>query len=804
MKLTLSWLKEHLDSEAALAVIAERLTAIGLEVETIADSASALKDFIVGEILSAQKHPQADRLRLCMVNVGRKDDLQIVCGASNARSGIKVVLAEPGTVIPATGEALKVGMIRGVESRAMMLSARELLLGEDHEGIIELKSEAIAGSPAASALAEVGLVSNDPLLDVAITPNRGDAASVFGIARELAASGLGALKGERILPVAGRFASPKSIQLDFFPENQAACPLFAGRLIRGVRNGPSPKWVKERLTKVGLKSISALVDATNLIAHDRGRPLHVFDADKLHGNLFARMAKDGETIHGLDDRFYHLDPQTIVIADEAAPVSIAGIMGGMQSSCTDQTVNVFIESALFDSSSVARTGRKLAITSDARYRFERGVDPQFVLPGLELCTRYILDWCGGEASEVVIAGKLPPAHPPILFDAQMVEKLGGIAVARPTIIAILQGLGFVVEDHGILHVVPPSWRHDVDGAADLVEEVIRIYGPDRVVSTALKRPFAVARPVLTAQQRRTRMARRAIAARGFNETISFSFIGQDQAKLFGGGDAGRRISNPIASDLDSLRPSLLPSLLRAASRNLARGFERLQLFEIGAAFESGVPGQQKNVAAALRTGHPERHWQKGPEILPLFQIKADLMAALEALTGSPMNAPLAQGACAWYHPGRSGTLALGPRVIASFGEIHPKVLAQFDLKIPVSGFEIFLDAIPDAKRKSKARPIFAPAPYQAIERDFAFVVEKPVAAGEILKAARSADRNLIESVRVFDVFEGKSIPEGSKSVAICVRLQPKHATLTEAEIEAVAQKIVANVAKATGAQLRSV
>jgi phenylalanyl-tRNA synthetase beta chain len=801
MKFTLSWLKEHLDTDADVAAIAARLTAIGLEVESITDPGAALKDFIVGEVVTAEKHPNADKLRLCTVSDG-KDTLQIVCGAPNARAGIKVVLARPGTVIPASGDVLKLGTIRGVESRGMMCSARELLLGEDHDGIIELKPGAKAGAPVVAALVEAGLLANDPLLDVSITPNRGDAASVFGIARDLAASGLGTLKTEKIAPVAGKFPSPKKITLDFTPENKNACPIFAGRLIRGVKNGPAPQWVQDRLKSVGMKSISALVDATNLISQDRGRPLHVFDADKLSGDLHARMAKDGEQVAALDEKTYVLDAQTIVIADDAAARGIAGIMGGMDSGSFEDTKNVFIESAWFDPARIARAGRKQAIISDARYRFERGVDPQFVLPGLELCTQLILEWCGGEASDVVIAGALPPPHKPILFDPALVETFGGIKVPREKIIDILDDLGFVVEDHGTLHVVPPSWRHDVDGPADLVEEVVRIYGLADVPSVALTRSSAVAAPVLSKAQRRTRTARRALAGRGFNETVSFSFIARDQAKLFGGGDDARQLSNPIASDLDALRPSLLPSLLAAAARNAARGFANLQLFEIGAAFDSGMPEAQKNIAAILRTGNPERHWQRGGEGANLFAVKADLLAALEAITGAPMFAPVTQGAPGWYHPGRSGTIAMGPKVIAQFGELHPKALAAFDLKLPAAGFEIFLDVIPDTKSKGKAKPLFAPSPFQAIERDFAFVVDAKVAAGEIVKAVKLADRNLIDTVSVFDVYEGKGVPEGHKSVAVAVRIQPKDATLTEAEIEALAQKIVAAAIK-LGATLRS-
>jgi phenylalanyl-tRNA synthetase beta chain len=800
VKFTLSWLKDHLDTDATAEEIAGKLTSIGLEVEGISDAGAALKDFVVGEILTAEKHPNADKLRLCMVNAGEGSPLQIVCGAPNARAGIKVVLARPGTVIPASGEALKIGKIRDVESRGMMCSARELLLGEDHDGIIELGADAQAGAPAAAALAAKGLLSSDPVIDVSITPNRGDAASVWGIARDLAAAGLGTLKTEKVLPVAGKFPSPKKITLDFAPENKDACPVFSGRLIRGVKNGPAPKWVQERFKAVGMKSISALVDATNLIAQDRGRPLHVFDADKLSGNLQARMANDHEQVLALDGKTYVLDKDTVVIADDSFARGIAGIMGGEDTGCSPETRNVFIESAWFDPVRVARAGRKLGIISDARYRFERGVDPEFVLPGLELCTQLILEWCGGEASDVVIAGALPPPHTPIEFDPGLVESLGGIQVAKDEIITILQNLGFVVAQHATLHVTPPSWRRDIDGPADLVEEVVRIHGLAEVPSVALPRHAAVAKPVLTAAQRRARGVRRTLAARGFNECVSFSFIAREQAALFGGGDDARQLSNPIASDLDALRPSLLPSLLGAVARNAARGFADLNLFEIGAAFQSGMPGAQTTNAAGLITGTGARDWSKSGHAADLFDAKGAMLAALEAAMGSAMTAPVTAGAPTWFHPSRSGTIALGPKVIAHFGELHPKILAAFDIKVPASAFEIVLDAVPESKSKGKAQ--FSPSPFQAIERDFAFVVDRGLAAGELIRAVKNAERVLIDTVTLFDVYEGKGVPEGKKSVAIAVRLQPKDKTLTDPEIEAVAQKIVAATLK-LGAALRS-
>ena len=798
MKFTLSWIKDHLDTDADAALVAERLTSIGLEVESVEDAGARLKDFIVGYVVSADKHPNADKLKLCMVDIGEAAPIQVVCGAPNAHTGMKGVFARPGTVIPASGEVLKVGTIRGVESRGMLCSERELLLSDEHNGIIELPADAKIGAPAASALGP-----NDPVIDIAITPNRGDATSAFGVARDLAASSLGTLKDGRIEIIEGKFKSPKTVALDFTPETANACPIFAGRMIRNVKNGPSPKWVQEKLKAVGLRPISALVDVTNLIAHDRGRPLHVFDADKLTGNLQARLAKDGETIKTLDGRSYILDSTMTVIADERGAHGIAGVMGGEETGCTETTTNVFVESAWFDPLRTAATGRKLGIVSDARYRFERGVDPDFVLPGLELATKLILEFCGGEPSDIVVAGSAPDLAKTIAFAPDAVKRLGGLDVPRAEIASILSNLGFAIEDEDPMQVTTPSWRSDVSGPADLVEEVVRIYGLNKVPSAPMKRPRAVAHATLTPAQKRTRLVRRGLATRGFNETISYSFIPRAHAKLFGGGDDARQIENPIASDMDALRPSVLPSLLAAASRNQARGFNDQMLFEIGAQFENGAAGGQTTMAVGIRVGAGARDWMKSLHGADAFDAKADMLAVLDIAMGAPMTAPVKAGAPGWYHPGRSGTLALGPKALATFGEIHPKILAAFDLKGPVVAFEANLDAIPESKAKGKARPLFAPSPYQPVERDFAFVVDAGVAAEDVLRAAKGVDRNLIESASVFDVYEGKGVAEGKKSLAISLRLQPKDKTLTDAEIEAIAQKIVAAVTKATGASLRT-
>ncbi len=807
MKFTLSWLNDHLDIDAGsgvdAAAIADKLTAIGLEVESVADVGARIADFTVAHVVSAEKHPNADKLKLCMVDTGA-DIVQVICGAPNAHTGMKAVFAKPGVVIPVSGEVLKVGAIRGLESRGMLCSERELLLSDEHTGIIELPAEAEIGAPAAQAL---GL--DDPVIDVSLTPNRGDCASVHGIARDLAAAGLGRLKSGAIHKVPGKFKSPIAVSLQFAPETRAACPLFVGRYIRGVTNGPSPKWLQERLRAVGLRPISALVDVTNLLSLDRGRPLHVFDADKLVGHMHARLAEEGEQLLALDGKTYKLDSAMCVIADDKAARGIAGVMGGEETGCTETTVNVFVESAFFDPVSVAATGRKLGILSDARYRFERGVDPGFVIPGIELATKFILEFCGGEPSEIVIAGKVPEWQRTIEFSQDAVRRLAGLELPHSEITRILTNLGFTVDrlhtflNRGVMSVAPPSWRSDIDGAADLVEEVVRIHGLGHVPSVPMARPDAVARPVLTGAQKRLRAVRRLLASRGFNETISYSFIPRAHATLFGGGDEARQLENPIAAELDAMRPSVLPSLLAAAARNQARGISDLMLFEIGAAFESGMPGEQKTVAAGVRIGTGARDWSKSVHPADAFDAKADLLAAIEVAMGGSMTAPIRAGAADWYHPGRAGTLALGQKVIGQFGELHPKVIAAFDLKGPAVAFEIFLDAIPEPKAKGKARAAFAPSALQAVERDFAFVVDAKVSAEDVLKPARMVDRALIESAAVFDVYEGKGVPEGKKSLAITVRLQPKDKTLTDAEIEAVAGKIVAAVSKATGGVLRT-
>ncbi|HEX5281489.1 MAG TPA: phenylalanine--tRNA ligase subunit beta [Micropepsaceae bacterium] len=798
MKFSVSWLKEHLDTAAGAAAIADAATNIGLEVESIDDKAAKLAAFTVARVVSAEPHPNADRLRVCRVDTG-KEVVQVVCGAPNARAGLTGVFAPPGTWIPGSDFALKIATIRGVESRGMLCSERELQLSEEHDGIIELGGDFAPGMPAATAL---GL--NDAVIDVAVTPNRGDCTSVHGVARDLAAANLGVLKLRPPSSTPGKFESPVRASLDFPSGKENACPLFAGRVVRGLRNGPSPQWLQERLKSAGLRPISALVDVTNYVSHGWGRPLHAFDAAKLQGHMRARFARQGETILALDGKEYALDPEMTVIADDAAPRSIGGVMGGDDSGCTEATTEIFLESALFDPVRTARTGRMLGIVSDARYRFERGVDPEFVIPGLELATQLILEICGGEASALAVAGRVPEWRRHIRFDPAEVNRLGGFHLADTEIAAILKRLGFELRDSGPFEVIPPSWRADVHDKADLVEEVVRIHGLGKVPATPMSRPYAIARPVTTEPQRGASLARRALAARGFAEAVHYSFIPRAHAAMFGGGDDGRQLENPISADLDSLRPSLMPSLLAAASRNQARGLAHVRLFELGVQFESGIPGAQSQVAAGIRAGEPPRHWRRAVVQPDAFAAKADALAALDAVWTGASSVPVKTGAAPWYHPGRSGTIATGPKPLAWFGELHPRMSAAFDLKGPVSLFEIFLDAIPAAKaRSSKSRPKLEASDLMPLTRDFAFVVDGKVTADQVVKAARSADRKLIEAVELFDVYQGSGVAEGKKSLAIAVTIQPRERTLTEAEIEAIAQKIVSTVAKATGGVLRS-
>ena len=803
MKFTLAWLKEHLDTKASVETIAATLTRIGLEVEEVFDPATAFAPFRVAEVLRCEKHPNADKLQVCEVDTGT-ERLQVVCGAPNARTGLKGVFAPVGSYVPGGDLTLTKAKIRGVESNGMLLSERELQLSDEHSGIIELDAGAKIGSPAASAL---GL--DDAVIEVAITPNRPDCLGVRGIARDLAAAGLGKLKKDTVKPVKGGFVSLTPIELDFDKESASACPVFAGRLVRNVTNGPSPDWLRTRLKAIGLRPINALVDITNYISYDRARPLHVYDADKLTGAMRARLGRKGESFAALDGKTYAVDGDMCVIADDRAVLGLGGVMGGEDTGVTEATTNVFIESAYFDPKRTARTGRTLGIQSDARYRFERGVDPDFVVPGLELATSLVVDLCGGDPSKVIIAGKPPKSNRPFKFDVGLVKRLSGLDLENSEIKRLLSALGVGLDGKGkALKAAPPSWRPDITGPADLVEEVVRLVGVDNVPATPMTRAAGVAKPVLTEAQLRQRLTRRVLASRGFVEAVTWSFIPPIEAKLFGGGAPELTLSNPISTELAQMRPSLLPGLITAAQRNRDRGFADGALFELGQAYRGAAPEDQFVAASGVRFGHSAlegsgRHWSGEAPASDVFAVKEDAVAALAALGLAQASLTSAREAPPWFHPGRSGALKLGPKtVLGVFGELHPDLLASLGVDAPIAGFELYLDAIPPAKRKGAGRLALDASDLQPVRRDFAFLLDRDVAAGDVVRAALGADRALISDVGVFDVFTGQGVPEGRKSLAIEVTLQPREKTLTDAEIEAVAAKIVAAVTKATGGELR--
>ncbi|RWI28939.1 phenylalanine--tRNA ligase subunit beta [Mesorhizobium sp.] len=802
MKFTLSWLKDHLETDASLNEIVERLTSIGLEVEHV-DDRSSLKPFVIARVLTAEQHPDADRLRVLTVDTGDgKAPVQVVCGAPNARAGLVGAFAAPGTYIPGIDVTLTVGKIRGVESLGMMCSERELELSEEHDGIIDLPADAPVGTSFA-AYAHL----DDPVIEINLTPNRPDATSVYGIARDLAASGLGRLVGGAIMPHAGSGMCPVKVTIEA-PE---LCPGFALRLVKGVNNGPSPKWLQQRLIAIGLRPISALVDITNFVTFDRGRPLHVFDANKVAGNLTVRRARDGEKVLALDGREYTLTPDMCVIADQDGVESIAGIMGGEHSGCDENTTDVLIESALWDPITTARTGRTLGIISDARYRFERGVDPEFMVPGVELATKLVLDFCGGTPTETEVVGYAGHTPKIVSFPLSEVRRLTGIEVPRDESLAILVRLGFKPEGAGdVVNVAVPSWRPDVDGKADLVEEVMRIHGVDNIAPQPLGAHDAVNAKILTVLQVRTRAAKRALAVRGMMEAVTWSFIPAKHAELFGGGRTALKLANPIAADMSDMRPSLLPGLIAAAQRNADKGIGDVALFEVSGTYEGDAADQQRRVAAGVRRGTAKlegsgRHWGGNAGPVGVFDAKADAIAALEACGAPVERLQIEAGGPAWYHPGRSGTIKLGPKVVlGTFGEFHPKTLEELDVYGPLCGFEVFIDAVPEPKAKpTRTKPRLELSAFQAVKRDFAFVVDKTVEAGTLTRAALAADRKLITNVSVFDVFEGAALGAAKKSIAIEVSIQPVEKTLTDEDFEALAKRIVENVHKQTGGVLRA-
>ncbi|MBI1340413.1 phenylalanine--tRNA ligase subunit beta [bacterium] len=807
MKFTLSWLKDHLDTTASIDAIVDAMTMAGLEVETVHDPAARLKDFSIAKVIEAKPHPDADRLRVCTVET--KDGVkQIVCGAPNARTGMTAVYAPLGAFIPGLDFTLdaKPRKIRGVESHGMMCSAKELELGEDHDGIIDLEGDFTVGAPAAEAL---GL--NDPVVDFEVTPNRPDWLGVVGVARDLAALRLGALRLAPVAPVKGTFPCPVDIRI----EAPDACPVFAGRLIRGVKNGPSPGWLQDRLKAIGINPKSLLVDVTNYISFDRARPLHVYDAAKLKGPIRARLGAKGDRFEGLDGETYEPTPDMCVIADESGAIGFGGVMGGASTGVSAGTTDVFIESAWFDPTRTARTGRATGILSDARFRFERGVDPQSHIDGLELATRLILDHGGGEPSEVRVAGQAPAAPATVNFRVADMRRLTGVAMDPERMEAILRALGFdpVITAKGrrkqdVWPVEVPSFRPDIEGSADIVEELIRIEGFAALPNTPLPPLNTVDRVVVTPLQTRVRTGRRVLAARGFLEAVSWSFMARDKAALMlGGGNALKpelTIENPIASDLDYMRPSALANLAEAAQRNADRGAEEVRLFEAGPIYPGDGPDDQQTMLTALVRPRTLRHWAEGRAPYDVFAAKADLFAVLTAVDFPPERLTVGEADGPHWHPGRAGVLKLGPTLtIARFGELHPGFLKALGCDGPMIAIEVNLSALPAGRAKpGKTKPVFDRADQTPVRRDFAFVVAETVAAGDIVKLAMMADPKLITGVSVFDVYRGSGVPEGSKSIAIEVTLQPRGAAMTDAEIDVVAKAVIASVAKGAGATLR--
>jgi phenylalanyl-tRNA synthetase beta chain len=794
MKLTLAWLKDHLDTTAALDEISATLTRLGLEVEEVRDPAAALRDFIVAEIVAAEQHPNADRLRVCSVNTGTDDLVQVVCGAPNAWAGLKTVFAAPGVVIPATGQALKVGQIRGIESRGMLCSAEELGLGGESAGILELAADVVPGSPAATALAV-----DDPMVEIALTPNRGDCLGVRGIARDLAAAGIGVFRDQMdLLPSSAQPAAVTASGVTATIAPDAPCPAFALQRITGVMNEPSPEWLQNRLKAIGLKPISTLVDVTNYIACDLGRPLHVFDADKVQGDLHITLSTGGESFAALNGETYTLPAGLLVIRDNSGVISLAGVIGGATTACDITTRSVLVESALFDSALVARAGRALGILTDARARFERGVDPALVLPGLAVATQMICEMCGGTAAPVHLAGRIPSATRQIAFDFDLVATLGGVSLPEATSRQILTRLGFVCDGSTI---TVPSWRRDVEAAPDLVEEILRVHGYDAIPATPLPMAASTTATVPLSVSR-ARTVKGALAAAGWVEAVTWSFTDPDLAAQFGGGQGDLRVQNPISRELAAMRPSVLPNLLLAARENSAKSISGHSLFEVGPVFHGLTPAGQETAATGIRWGTTPRHWAEAARPWDVFDAKAAALSVLAACGIDASAVQTTRDAPDWYHPGRSLALRLGKTVLGVAGELHPQVLQALDLPRPVIAFEVFLDRLPTPKTKSSARPVFRPSAFQPVERDFAFLVDAATPAEEVLKAVRSADKSLIETASVFDIYSGKGVPEGKTSLALSVRIAPQDRTLTEAELGELSARIVAAVRSKTGGELR--
>ncbi|MGH1378653.1 MAG: phenylalanine--tRNA ligase subunit beta [Alphaproteobacteria bacterium] len=801
MKFTINWLKRHLETDASDEEICRVLTDIGLELEEFEDKGKEFASFKVAEVISAEKHPDADKLKVCQVKTDDGKTVQVVCGAPNAREGMKAVFAPSGTYIPGLDVTLKKTKIRGIESNGMMVSEREMCLSDEHEGIIDVDDKYEIGTP----IADIYNL-DEKIIEIGLTPNRADCAGVRGIARDLAAAGLGTLKDQDESPVTGTFNSPIDVKI----EDTDGCKLFYGRMIKNVKNGPSPAWLQDMLNAVGLRPISALVDITNLMTMDQCRPLHVFDADKIQGNIVVRTTSENEKIDALNDKSYDVIEGAVGITDDSGLIGLGGIVGGLSTGCTEDTTNVFVESAFFNPMRIARAGRDMSIQSDARYRFDRGVDPMFTKTGIEMATRLILELCGTDKSEIsniVKAGDEPEWERDINFDPKFTEKLCGVDVDTAQQIDILQRLGFNTDQEGDTYKVrPPSWRNDVEGAADLTEEVIRIYGYDKITPVSVRSENSVTSPSETQKLTRSRLARASMAAEGLNECVTWSFMPKGLAKHFGSNDnPALTLGNPISSELNQMRPSILPNLIEAAGRNATRGFADVALCEVGPVFKTSKPDGQDYVAAGIRSGSKtSRQWSDDmtERNVDAYDAKSDVLAVLNACGAPANNAQISRDAPDYYHPGRSGVLRLGKNIIAQFGEIHPAILDTMDIKDTVVGFEVFLENIPAARKKGTSRPLLDISPLQPLSRDFAFIVKSDISANEVIRAAKSADKKLITDADIFDVYVGKGVDDGHKSLALNITIQPTASTLTEEELEEIMNSVIDAVANKCGGVLR--
>lgn len=786
MKFTLSWLKTYLKTEASLSEICETLTNLGLVVDKVEDRTEALKSFKVVYVIEATQHPNADRLKVCRVQTD-DGEIQVVCGGVNVRTGIKAVLARPGDTIPVSGIVMKVGEIRGVASHGMLCAAEELLLESSSEGIIEAPEEAPIGAIYAEYM---GL--NDPLIEIEITPNRGDCLGVYGVARDLTATGIGELITHSVKPIAGKGESPVSVIL----EDPDTCPYFGTCYISGVKNsGVSPEWLVRRLSSIGAKVISPLVDVTNFMTFDQGRPLHVFDADKIKGNLRVGLAKGGESFEALDGKTYTLEEGMIVISDDSGIISLAGIMGGASTAVDENTENVLLEAAYFNPVRIAMAGRKLGIHSDARYRLERNVDPATVIPGLTRATEIILEICGGTASELAIAGSNPRHPQPISLRPERIYTLGGMKLEAAESQKILEKLGYQVAGQNI---TPPTWRFDVEGEADLVEDILRVKGYATIPSV----PFSSERAhfPLSATQARPFEMRSLLASRGMIELVTWSFISEPLAKLFGGGAADLTLTNPISEELKVMRPSILPNLLEAIVKNVTRGQLQGAFFEVGPQYQNATDQGQNQMASGLRYGASSANWANKAQAVDTFYAKADALALLKAMGVNTLNLQCTGEVPTWYHPGRAGVLKQGPNVLAWFGEIHPKILKAFDLKGPVVAFEVFMDRVPQPKTRKKAK--LELSPYQMVERDFAFIIDKATPADHLRQWAQKADPQLVKDVILFDYFADPKLGAEKVSLGLRIKLQAPNRTLTDEEINVISNRLIESIQTKTGGILR--